>query len=144
MAFINEYISEADCDKYDLRKVCGEHNEVIRGVMCAVQWAIDRERDAFLIETWTHREAESHGYGFYWKGEWLFFELRVLEYTYDKTKNALWFRKQVKGLVVPDRLISQREALIDDLREALTRVNAVSGPITNRSATIEFVAEEQA
>ncbi|MFN3717189.1 MAG: hypothetical protein ACK4R8_10755, partial [Thiobacillus sp.] len=98
MAFVNEYIPKEDYDKYDLRRVCGEHNlKSLRGHMYSRDWTIDRDRDAFLIQVWSHRDAEFNGWAFYWKGEWMFFEMRPIESQIDREKNICWFRFQVKG-----------------------------------------------
>ena len=110
--------------------------------MYAYSWTIDREKEAFLTQIWTHREADFAGYAFYWKGEWMFFDMRPVESKQDRANNTCWFRFQVKGFVVPDRLNEQRAALIDDLHAAIT---ASPGGITHsyahRSATIEFITE---
>ena len=69
MAFVNEYvIPEEDYEKYDLRRICGEHNLPRCEIMHSRDWTIDRDREAFLIETWYHHESDFSGYAFYWKG----------------------------------------------------------------------------
>lgn len=75
MAFVNEYIPEADFEKYDLRRVCGEHNFAQKGHMYSRSWSIDRDHDAFLIPVWFHHESDFIGWAFYWKTTWLFFEV---------------------------------------------------------------------
>ena len=65
MAFVNEYIPETDYEKYDLRRICGERNEINRGHMYSRSWTIDRERKAFLIQVWSHHEAQFNGWAFY-------------------------------------------------------------------------------
>ncbi|MDR2113421.1 MAG: hypothetical protein LBQ62_10040 [Candidatus Accumulibacter sp.] len=69
MAFVNEYIPEADYEKYDLMEICGKHNKAHPGSMITRSWTIDRERQMFLIRIWSHRESEFEGLAFYWKGE---------------------------------------------------------------------------
>lgn len=144
MAFVNEYIPEADYEKYDIKRVCVEYNKSHhRGEgMYHENWTVDREEEVFLIQIWSHREAEFSGYAFYWKGEWMFFDMRPAEYKYDSARNAIWFRFLVKGFVVPDRLFDRREVLIADLRAAIT---ASPGTVTHnyahRTATIEFCTE---
>lgn len=142
MAFVNEYIPEADYEKYDLRRVCGEHNEPHRGVMYSRDWTIDRDRSAFLIQVWSHRDAEFGGWAFYWRGEWMFFEMRPVESKIDRDKNTCWFRFQVKGFSVPGSLAKQREQVMDDLREAITASpGGTTWDYANRSAAIDFIGE---
>ncbi len=140
MAFINEYIQKADCEKYDLRRVCGEHNEANRGHMYCRDWTIDRKRDAFLIQVWSHRDSEFSGWAFYWKGEWAFFEMRPADGKQDRANNTCWFLFLVKGFVAPNSDEARRQELLDDLQAAIT---ASPGGMTwnyaHRSATIEFI-----
>lgn len=143
MAFVNEYIPEADYEKYDLRRVCGEHNRWSHnGHMHSNHWTIDRERDAFLIKVWSHRDAEFEGWAFYWKGVWMFFEMRPVESKQDRVNNTCWFRFLVKGFVVPVNEGERHQELLDDLQTAIT---ASPGGMTwnyiHRSATIEFIGE---
>lgn len=144
MAFKNEYVQEADYEKYDMKKVCAEHNQRLnRGKnVYFISWTIDHEKDAFLVKIHSHREENFEGYAFCWKGEWMFFDMRPTDYKYDKTLNAIWFRFLVKDFVVPDQLIAQREELMDDLRAAITVTDAETCTISHRSATIEFVGEQ--
>lgn len=143
MTFVNEYIPEADYEKYDLRRICGEHNlKSLHGHMYSRDWTIDRERDAFLIQVWSHHESDFSGWAFYWKGEWMFFEMRPVESKQDRANNACWFRFLVKGFVVTHELDARREELLGDLRAAIT---ASPGGTTfnyaQRTATIEFIEE---
>lgn len=143
MAFVNEYVPEADYEKYDMMKVCAEHNRLLgrdRNVWFEY-WTVDREKDAFLVRIWRHSEAEFDGHAFYWKGEWMFFDMRSVDSKYDQVRNAIWFLAVVKGFAVPDRLVAQREAVIANLKEAITIQAPVTNTITDRAATIDFIAE---
>lgn len=140
MDFKNESISNEDCEKYDLRRIIGEQNPFQPGYMFVRDWTISREIDAFLAHIWTHRDADFDGYAFYWKGEWMFFKMRPVESKHDRADSTGWFRFQVKGFVVPDRLITQREALMGHLRAAITASSG--GPTYNYarlSSTIDFI-----
>ena len=143
MAFVNEYIPEADYEKYDLRRICGEHNLTHRGRMHSRSWTIDRERRAFLIPVWSHREAEFNGWAFYWHGEWMFFELKVADAWENKIADECWSRYQIKGFVVPPALEAQQEELIADFRAACSAYagGGVFCKAAHRSATVEFVQE---
>lgn len=143
MAFVNEYIPEADYEKYDLKRVCGEHNlPSRRGRMHSNHWTIDRERDAFLIKVWSHHEAKFEGWAFYWKGEWIFFEMRPGDSKQDRANNACWFLFLVKGFVAPANEEARRKELLDDLQDAITASpGGVTWSYAHRSATIEFIRE---
>lgn len=143
MAFVNEYIPEGDYPKYDLRRVCGEKNlPSRRDHMHSRTWTVDRERDIFLIKVWAHHESEFSGWAFYWKGEWLFFEMRPVEGRGDREKSECWFQFHVKGLVVPDALKAQQEELIDDMRAAITGLpGGVDFSYEKRNVIIEFIGE---
>ncbi len=142
MAFVNEYIQESDYEKYDLRRICGEHNLAHRGQMHSRSWVVDRERHSFLIKTWAHRESDSDGWAFYWQGEWLFFEMTPTEGWGMPDGSACRFLFQVKGLVIPNHLEHIRETLFSDLRAAITA--CPGSPTFNyvtREVSVEFVGE---
>ena len=143
MAFKNEYIPKADYEKYDLLKVFRAHNQTVHRdrFIHPDSWTIDREREVFLIEIWVHREAEFLGYGFYWKGEWMFFDMRPVDRKYDAARNEIWFRFLVNGFVVPERLTAHRDELMRDLHEAITVKDAPTGTIKSLPATIDFITE---
>ena len=140
MAFVNEYIPEADYERYDLRKVCGENNLAHRGHMYSRSWTINREINAFLIQVWSHPEADFSGWAFYWKGEWRIFEMRPVDSQLESKANTCWFRFYVKGLATSSKEEPIRSELLDDLRAAIT---ASPGGMTwnyaHRSATVEFI-----
>lgn len=142
MAFVNEHIPESAYDQYDLRRVIGEENPFKKGYMFGrASWTIDREKDAFLTQVWTHRESEFNGWAFYWNGKWMFFKMRSIESKIDREKNTCWFRFQVKGLL-PERLSDQREQVIKDLCEAIAASpGGTTWNFAHSSATIDFIGE---
>jgi hypothetical protein len=143
MAFVNEYIAEADYEKYDLRDICGKHNKAHHGCMHSRSWTIDRERNVFLIKTWAHQEATETGWAFYWHGEWIFFEATIKDVQVNKIADSCWALHYIKKFVVPETLKAQQEQLIEDFRAAWSAYGAagVLSKFTNRSATIEFIEE---
>lgn len=143
LAFKNEYVPEADYDKYDMKKVCAAHNQPLgrdRHIWFEY-WTVDREKDSFLVCIHSHREDNFRGYAFYWKGEWMFFDSWTVDARTDEARRAIWFQDVVKGFSVPDRLIAQRETVIADLKEAITTRDTVDGIFTDRSSIIEFIPE---
>jgi hypothetical protein len=143
MAFVNEYIPEADYEKYDLRRVCGEHNEPNRGLMYSRDWTIDRERDAFLIQVWSHRDSQFSGWAFYWKGEWIFFHMTVKQAKDNPAENSCWSLYHIQNFRIRDHLEHDKDEIISDLRAAYSEYagGGVFCGRANRNATIEFIGE---
>ena len=144
MAFINEYIAEADYERYDLRKIIGEKNPFQPGYLFARDWTVDRDKEVFLVKIWTHREAEFDGWAFYWKGEWMFFEMRI----HGIGKNAIgeidWIGYLAKGFSLPTSLAPVRPDVIYAFEQSLT-VYAGAGVISTCSpcaAKIEYMADK--
>lgn len=143
MAFVNEYIQEADYEKYDLRSICGEHNDVHRGHMYSRSWTINRASDAFLIQVWSHHESEFSGYAFYWNGEWMYFKMRLNGVDDNRPDGSCWVGYIVKGFALPNHLESKRSEIMTDLNQALSAYCGVGvfSTCTRCTATVEFIAE---
>lgn len=142
MSFVNEYIPAADYDKFDLRRVCGEHNLASqRGHMYSRDWTVDRERDVFLIQVWSHHEAEFNGWALFWRRTWIFFEVKVAEVREDKQRSACWCRYEVKGFTVPTSLLDFEKDVRFDLERAFSAHagGGVFATVQHRSATVDFV-----
>jgi hypothetical protein len=144
MPFINEYIPEEDYAKYDLRRICGEHNlKSRRGHMHSQSWTIDRVRDAFILPVWAHHESQYEGWAFYWKGEWMFFEMTTKKAQHNKTEDSCWSLYHIRKFKVGEDLNEKRDEIIADLRSAYSAY-AGGGVFCNfkhRSATVEFIEE---
>ena len=144
MAFVNEYIPEADYGKYDLRRICGEHNlKSLRGHMFSQSWTIDREREAFLIKVWSHHEAEFEGYAFYWKGEWMFFEMRLNGVDTKMPDGSCWVGYLIKGFLLPQHLQARQGEIADDFQQVLSVYCGVGvfSTCCRCTATVEFIGE---
>jgi hypothetical protein len=142
MAFVNEYIREEDIDKYDLLRICGEHNLANKGHMFARDWTVDHEREMFLLKTWTHRESEFEGDAFYWRGTWMFFDVKVADGWGKPDGSACWFLFQIKSFSIPAKVSEESEKILKDLQEAFTaRPGGMTFDYVHRSAAIEFIKE---
>lgn len=143
MAFVNEYIPEADFEKYDLRRICGEHNFVHAGHMYSRDWTIDRELNAFLIQVWSHHESKFDGWAFYWKGEWIFFEMTGMGGGGVRPDGSCWYGYRLKGFALPEHLDTNRKAILADLEQALGDYcgGGVFSNYKQGSATIELIEE---
>ncbi len=78
MSFINEFISDADFQKYHLKNV---DDRILVGRMRSDNWTIDRERDIYLRQVYRGKEDFTHitKWTFLWDGYVLFFEVHYLE-----------------------------------------------------------------
>ena len=143
MAFKNEYIQEADYEKYDLRRIIGEENPFERGYLFARDWTIDREGEMFLAQIWTHREAEFDGWAFYWKGEWMFFEMRGMGGGGGRPDGSCWYGYRIRKFSLPERLQAQRNEIVADLTQAFGDYcgGGVYSTSTRGTATLEFIQE---
>ena len=144
MAFVNEYIPESDYEKYDLRRICGEHNlPSRRGRMHSRDWTIDRERDAFLIKVWAQHESEFSGWAFYWKGEWIFFEVMGTGGGGRQPDGSCWYGYRIKRFALPDHLESHRSQIIADLTQAFGDYcgGGVFSSYRRGTSSIEFIQE---
>lgn len=144
MAFVNEHIPGTDYDKYDLRRIIGEQNPFEPGYMFARDWTIDREKNVFLVMIWTHREAEFDGWVFYWKGEWIFFEMRLNGIGKNAAGGFDWVGYLVKGLDLPMSLAPVQQEVICTFEQALS-VYAGAGVYSTCSpcaARVDYMADK--
>lgn len=144
MAFVNEYIPEADYEKYDLRRICGEHNlKSLRGYMYSQSWTIDRDCDAFLIPVWSHHESEFDGWAFHWKSTWMFFEVTISKAVDSPVEDSCWSLYRIRKFTVPKHLDRSKDNIVADLRSAFSAYagGGVFCNRTHRSATVEFIEE---
>lgn len=78
MAFVNEFVSAEDKAKYDWAKMPKPGPVLEVGLRPPSFWTIDREKSAFLIQTWQGREEDSDRYRFlfWWNGTSMAVHLR--------------------------------------------------------------------
>lgn len=115
MAFVNEYIPEADSEKYGIKEI----NK--RFLSTGTSWTIDRERDIYLRNVAHGREEFRHQstWTFYWHGELLVVKLDMVK-AGGKRGEACWAHKKIRGIELPQHLEGKRAEILNDLREALT------------------------
>lgn len=78
MAYVNEYISAEDIDKYGIKEIDRTH--FLGGNTRARDWTVDRERGRYLRHVSTGREERSHvsEWTFLCDGQLFLMELSVL------------------------------------------------------------------
>lgn len=144
MTFINEYFTEADNEKYDIKRICMEHNLTNRDHMYSRSWTIDREIDVFLIQIWAHHESEFSGYSLYWKGNWVFFDMKILDFHTHDTDETCSISYEVRNFNLASNLVKERDEIISDLIDALSCFcgAGVFSTVMNCKAAVKFTVED--
>jgi hypothetical protein len=116
MAFVNEYITTEDFEKYGLAEIDAQF---LVGGTTRGDWTIDRERNIYLREVATGREEMSgiSKWSFFWKGDLLWFQRQGVAYR-GKPGGPCWSHTKVTKFVIPSHLESNREEIYQDLRDA--------------------------
>ena len=113
MAFVNEYISKEDIEKYHLDELEKKH------YIPTYAWTIDKERDKFLIHEGSGRSKESHMhfFFFYRKGE--ISQHTIWRFVDSLSKTVEW-KIQRYGQPVFESIEEEQnyKQLLNDLKEA--------------------------
>lgn len=138
MAFVNEYISEADIENYKIE----ESNRKYNKHTSKPSWTVDHERRFYL--RLLHRGREEYGnrltYIFYWNSSEIIVYLDV-----DGggvVNGSQWRHYRLFEIKIPEIHLLKKTELINDLKEALVAyrgagVRSTSDP-RNFSATFDF------
>ena len=149
MAFVNEFISAEDVEKYGLKTI---DEKFIVGGTNSRQWTIDRERDIYLrcVARGGGAEPEIRNqtkWTFYWRGTPLTLRLDLLEGR-GEGGEAGWSHWRLVWLNgssgLPEHLHPQKAQILEDLEEALTAYQGAgvySADYTDYSVTLD-IAEE--
>lgn len=147
MAFVNEYISDEDMEKYDIRSVWArfdriKSNEERDMLMGKYSWTIDRERDIFFIPVEWGREEFSNEITslLSWGGAQLLVKIAnmggYLDYP-SKAGSVKWGLLDIKA---PDVFHASREDIVSVLKEVLIvyQLDGVSHPMHSFAVTFNF------
>jgi hypothetical protein len=117
MAFVNEYISPEDIEKYDIENISKKF--IVGGVGDRI-WTIDRERNIYLRKVASGREEFYYQstWTFYWHGELIVFELDNIGSNV-KIEGEKYGHKRIWGIKIPAHLETKRDEILTDLKEAL-------------------------
>lgn len=124
MAFTNEYIPEADLNKYNFAEL---NKRPRKGDTPARQWTIDRDAMVWLRRFYSesdHTELDGGYTGvsvwdFYWKGVLMLVEIKDLA-SGRESDGTRWAHSKLLNINVPNELTGSREQIIADLVEAFT------------------------
>lgn len=147
MAFVNEYISEENIKKYNIREILKKFHPLfddndLDAVFGKYSWTIDKDEYIFLILVTQGREDESNqeSCAFWWKGTLLGIKIANegggLDYT-NKTGSVTW------GLVDiwrPDDFSVPEIEIINSLKDALIvyQLRGVRIPMDHYSVNFNF------
>lgn len=117
MAFVNEYIPEAD------RKRFGITSDSRFYLVGTTNWTVDRERDMFLLrrQGGGPESTPIHYWAFHWRGHLLDARLEVLERGGDPSGGGHgWARIKLHSLNgIEPEIANRRDEILADLQEAL-------------------------
>lgn len=116
MAFINEYISESDKEKYALEEI---NQRFIIGGTHARSWTVDHERNMYLRCVAMGREEFSHQstWTFYWGQQLIIVELDNI-CTIGDMGGPCHGHKRVRSIEIPACYQARRNEILVDLKEA--------------------------
>lgn len=141
MAYVNEYIPEADVKKYGLEEI---DSKFLSTGINRRDWTIDRERDIYLRQVTTGRDELStiSKWTFYWKGNLLWFQREAL----GVAKGADGLRhssSRISKFTLPEHLEAQRQDIYRDLNDAFGTYGGggVFSSSTDLVHDLEFVRE---
>ncbi|MBS0355280.1 MAG: hypothetical protein JSR83_15435 [Proteobacteria bacterium] len=118
MAFVNEYLSEDDCKKYEIHLI---DERFVVGGTSSNSWTIDRDRNIYLRTVARGREEFSHlsTWTLYWHEDLIVLELENLS-TSGPTGGVCHGHKRVRSIEIPPHLEDKRADILSDLKDALT------------------------
>lgn len=147
MAFSNEYISEADYEKYGLREL--DWGQPLPGLpgghVTSDSWTIDRERDIYLRKFSAGHEIDdcsTLGWTFWWHGDLLCFVEEGVEFRGERSGEK-FAHTRIRNLRIPGHLKPQQDAILNDIREAFLAYadGGVFGNAASFSQQIDFILE---
>jgi hypothetical protein len=120
MAFISEWVSEEDIEKYNLR----ERNRSLHlGVSGRYAWTVDKERDIYLRHITSGRDSEptdDRFFDFYWRGHLVYVHLGSDDggvlWVPGAPAKVIW---TLRDFQLPSELEAKRIEILEDLKMAL-------------------------
>ncbi|WP_200958259.1 hypothetical protein [Massilia sp. Root335] len=118
MAFINEFIPEADIKKYGIEEV---NKKYIAGGTNSDQWTIDRDRDVYLRCVARGRDEfrNESTWTLYWERELITIELHLLDAGGRRGESG-WAHWKLHHIYIPPHLEARRNDILTDLKNSLT------------------------
>lgn len=147
MAFVNEYISDEDMEKYDVRSVWAKFDRIKSNeerdlLMGRYSWTIDRERDIFFIPVEWGREEYSNELtcAFVWEGRLITVTIANMFSTIDRTSMVAEKKWGLISIQKPNSFSLADEVILSVLKEALTayQYNGIRTPVLSCHVSFNF------
>lgn len=136
MAFVNEYVSEEDIEKYGLEAIDKRYFRA----HYQTEWTRDKERDMYLRFM---RDGGEEGmwqqvFSFYWKDSLI--EVGLKSEGGGARGGKGWKKWSLRYLSIPEILEASREQILADLKEALSTYGGggIDSSYSECTVTFEF------
>jgi hypothetical protein len=125
MAFVNEYASDEDIEKYGLKEIWDKYYPFRKGKYFGGNrpaWTIDRERNAFLmvVARGTGEEGNQVSFLLWWDGAHVVARMKQKGGSADLEEVPFYRIWHLVKLATPSDLPISREDILDALKDALT------------------------
>ena len=145
MSFVNEYIPEADFEKYNFAEL---NRRTRKGMDTATSWTIDREADIWLRKFYSESDHTAPDGGFtgvsawdfYWKGTLMMAEVKALA-SGGGGNSPRWARSRLCSINNPFELEIRRSEVLKDLEAAFTAYRGAGVLSSNDSLEYTFTLE---
>lgn len=137
MAFVNEYIPEADKKKH---QITDQSNFYRAG---ASQWTVDRERELFLVYRGgfgPDGPQDQNFWAFYWCGHLLDVHVQNMEVRQDSDGNVHARKRIIQINGMTPELEQSKPQILEDLRSALSVYGVAGLLIPTKSYELELEA----
>ena len=132
MAFVNEYISEADKARIDFSKI---KHPIYQDPTTPNKWTVDHVRDIALIPVGGGSLEIPYIFAMYWQGEVLYIYMYTSKIG-NFTNSDLEVTWRIDQIDVPDNL--SREEMLKTLKEALFAYGYMSTEYRDKVKAVHF------
>jgi hypothetical protein len=136
MAFVNEYISDEDIEKYDIEEL----NKKFHIANYKSTWTVNHEKDIYLRHVRRGREEHSdeHKYYFYWQGQLI--DVVLKQIGGGELNGPQWYEYELLHISISKEHEQSKPQIIAALKEALTayKSSGLFSTCTTFSATFNF------
>jgi hypothetical protein len=147
MAFVNEYISKEDMEKYKIRSVWAKFDRIKSDeerdlLMGKYSWTVDKDRDVFFIPVERGREEYSNEItcAFVWEGSLVAVTIANLFSAMDPSSMTAERKWDLLGIEKPTNFSLADEVIITVLKEALRayQYDGVRTPVLSCHVSFNF------
>ncbi len=124
MAFVNEYISDEDFEKYNFEKINNRRNG---GGNPAYDWTVDKDNEVWLRHFYKRQDHTAPDGGFtgentwdfYWKGFLMSIETNYIDTKPHSSNHGIYYAHiQITSINIPECLSYQEIEILEDIKQA--------------------------